>query len=180
MGRIWSTENGGKSWSEQQQSLVPQWKRPPGINDDPRFPDFLLPTFFSVSFRDQKHGAACGLEGWVIQTDDGGKTWSFAHKAPKPGAPPDTLVPGAPQIPAHDPLFWIDLFGGNQGMTTGLTGTVLRLQPDGAWAHDPNVPAMPLPLSQVRFFDAQHGWIVGYGTILYTEDGGKTWRLCQG
>jgi photosystem II stability/assembly factor-like uncharacterized protein len=32
----------------------------------------------------------------------------------------------------------------------------------------------------VRFFDAQHGWIVGYGTILYTEDGGKTWRFCQG
>jgi photosystem II stability/assembly factor-like uncharacterized protein len=39
---------------------------------------------------------------------------------------------------------------------------------------------VPFPLSQVRFFDAQHGWIVGYGTILYTDDGGKTWRYCQG
>ena len=66
LGRIWATENGGKSWNEQQQVLVPQYKYPPGPNDDPRFTDFLLPTFFSVSFRDQKHGAACGLEGWVI------------------------------------------------------------------------------------------------------------------
>ncbi len=179
LGRIWATENAGKTWNEQQQSLVPQWKRPLGPNDDPRFADFLLPTFFSVSFRDPKNGAACGLEGWVVQTADGGKTWHFAHQADKPGAPPDTLVPGA-EILARDPLFSIDLFGGDQGITTGLTGTVLRLQPNGAWAHDPSVPGIPFTLSQVRFFDAQHGWIVGYGTILYTEDGGKTWRSCQG
>ena len=180
LGRIWATENGGKTWSEQQQSLGPQWKRPLGPNDDPRFQDFLLPTFFSVSFRDPKHGAACGLEGWVIQTEDGGKTWAFAHQSDKPGSPPDTLVPGAPQIPARDPLFSIDLFGGDQGITTGLTGTVLRLQQNGAWAHDSSVPSIPSALSQVRFFDAMHGWIVGYGTILYTEDGGKTWRFCRG
>jgi hypothetical protein len=70
------------------------------------------------------------------------------------------MVPGAPQLPARDPLFSIDLFGRDQGMTAGLTGTVLRLQRNGAWAHDPRVPALPFPLSQVRFFDAQHGWIV--------------------
>ena len=180
MGRIWATENAGKTWQEQQQSLTSQWKRAPGPGDDPRFVDFLLPTFFSVSFRDAQHGAACGLEGWVVQTDDGGKTWHFAHQSEKPGAPPDALAPGAPQIPARDPLFSINLFGGDQGMTTGLVGTVLRLQPNGTWAHDPSVPTIPFPLSQVRFFDAQHGWIVGYGTILYTEDGGKTWRFCQG
>jgi len=179
LGRIWATENAGKTWNEQQQSLVPQLQRLPGPNDDSRFADFLLPTFFSVSFRDPKNGAACGVEGWVVETKDGGKTWSFAHQADKPGAPPDTRVPGA-EILARDPLFSIDLFGGDQGITAGLTGTVLRLQPNGAWAHDPSVPALPFTLSQARFFDAQHGWIVGYGTILYTEDGGKTWRFCQG
>ncbi len=180
LGRIWETENGGRTWNEQQQSLLSQWKRPLGPNDDPRFADFLLPTFFGVSFRDQNHGAACGLEGWVVQTDDGGKSWHFAHQADKPGSPPDSLVPGARQFPARDPLFSIDLYGGTQGITTGLTGTVLRLQPNGAWAHDSSVPSLPFPLSQVRFFDDQHGWIVGYGTILYTEDGGKSWRFCQG
>lgn len=180
LGRIWATDNGGNTWHEQQESLVSQWKRPLGPNDDPRFSDFLLPTMFGVSFRDAQHGAACGLEGWVVETSDGGKTWVFAHQADKPGDPPDTMVPGAPQLPARDPLFAIDLFNPEQGMTVGLTGTVLRLQSNGAWAHDPSVPALPFPLSQVRFFDAQHGWIVGLGTILYTSDGGKTWRFCQG
>jgi photosystem II stability/assembly factor-like uncharacterized protein len=180
MGRIWSTENAGQTWSEGQESLVNQWKRRPAANEDPRFRDYVLPSLFDVSFRDQKSGAACGLEGSIIATNDGGKTWTFQKESPKPGAPPDNAVPGAPQIPARDPLFGINLFDGNDGMTTGLTGTVLRLQPDGIWAHDQTVPSLPLPLSQVRFFDAQHGWIVGYGTILYTEDGGKTWRACQG
>ncbi len=180
LGRIWSTDNGGKSWTEGQNSLVEQWKRQPAANEDARFRDFVLPTLFGVSFRNQKQGAACGLEGSIIGTNDGGKTWTFQKESPKPGAPPDDTIPGAPQIPAHDPLFGIQLFGANDGMSTGLTGTALRLQPDGVWAHDPGVPALPLPLSQVRFFDAQHGWIVGYGTILRTEDGGKTWRMCQG
>jgi photosystem II stability/assembly factor-like uncharacterized protein len=179
LGRIWGTGDGGNTWQEEQDSLLPQWKRPLGPSDDPRFADFLLPTMFSVSFRDRDHGAACGLEGWVIQTDDGGKTWRFEHQAPKPGAAPDTTVPGARQIPARDPLFSVDLFGGDQGMATGLTGTVLRLQPNGAWADDSSVPSLPFPLSQVRFFDRLHGWIVGYGTILYTQDGGQTWRFCR-
>ncbi len=180
MGRIWSTDNGGKSWDEGQSSLVDQWKRQPAVNEDPRFRDFVLPSLFGVSFRNQKVGAACGLEGSIIGTTDGGKTWTFQKEAPKPGASADNTIPGAPQIPAHDPLFGIQLFGGTDGMSTGLTGTVFRLQPDGVWAHDPGAPALPLPLSQVRFFDPQHGWIVGYGTILRTEDGGKTWRMCQG
>ena len=181
MGRIWSTDNGGKNWSEGQSSLLSQWKRPPAVNEDPRLRDLAtLPTLFGVSFRNQKQGAACGLEGSIIATDDGGKTWTFQKQSPKPGTAPDNTIPGAPQIPAHDPLFGIQLFGGNDGMAAGLTGTVLRLQPDGVWAHDPSVPALPLPLSQVRFFDKLHGWIVGYGTILRTEDGGKTWRMCQG
>jgi photosystem II stability/assembly factor-like uncharacterized protein len=179
-GRIWTTDNGGRSWSEQQQSLVGQWKRPLGPNDDPRLADFQLPTLFSVSFRDRNHGAACGLEGWVIQTADGGKTWSFVHQAPRPGAPGDSVIPGAPQIPARDPLFAIQLVGASEGIAAGLTGTVLRAQQNGGWAPDPGVPAIPLPLSQVRFFDQTHGWIVGYGTVLYTADGGKSWRFCRG
>src|ERR1700683_2227865 len=119
MGRIWLTDNGGTSWSEGQQSLLDQWKRPPAANEDPRFRDFGLPTFFDVSFRDQKQGAACGLEGSIIATTDGGKTWSFQKEAAKPGAPVDNTIPGAPQIPAHDPLFGLDLFAGNDGMSTG-------------------------------------------------------------
>lgn len=179
-GRIWATGNGGRSWTEQQNSLVKQWKRPLGPNDDPRLTDFLLPTMFGVSFRDRLNGAADGLEGWVIHTDDGGKNWWFARQSDKLGGPPDKLAPGERLFPTRDPLFSLILFGGDDGMATGLTGTTLRLQPNAVWAHDARVPAVPFPLSQARFFDDRHGWIVGYGTVLYTDDGGQTWRFCQG
>lgn len=179
-GRIWDTNNGGQSWTEQQNSLVKQWKRPLGPNDDPRLIDFLLPTMFGVSFRDRLHGAACGLEGWTIYTNDSGKSWRFARQSKRPGGAPDQRMPGEGQFPARDPLFSVTLFGGHDGMAAGLTGTALRLQRDGVWARDARVPAIPFPLSQVRFFDDRHGWIVGYGTVLYTNNGGQTWRFCQG
>ena len=36
-------------------------------------------------------------------------------------------------------------------------------------------------LRAVNFADAQNGWMVGgFGTILRTSDGGKTWKLCLG
>jgi photosystem II stability/assembly factor-like uncharacterized protein len=36
-------------------------------------------------------------------------------------------------------------------------------------------------LRSVNFADAQNGWMVGgFGTILRTSDGGKSWRLCLG
>ena len=179
-GRIWMTDNAGKTWNEQQQSLAEEWKRPLGPNDEPRLADFLLPTMFGVSFRDLHHGAACGLEGWVVQTEDGGKTWSFAQQSDKPGGAVANMYPGDQPFPARDPLFGITLYGRQSGMTVGLTGIALRLQPGGVWAHDPSVPSLPFPLSEARFFDEMHGWIVGYGTVLYTDDGGKTWRFCQG
>ena len=179
LGRIWGTSNGGKTWQEQQSSLISQWTRPSAVGEDPRLREFSMPSLFSVSFRDQKHGAACGLEGWVMQTDDGGNTWRFAPKESKPGSP-ENAVPGATIYPAPDPLFSVNLYGGDQGMATGLVGTVVTEQSDGAWARDTTFPNIPVPLSQARFFDAMHGWVVGYGVILYTEDGGKTWRFCQG
>jgi photosystem II stability/assembly factor-like uncharacterized protein len=182
MGRIWTTDNGGKSWQEQQDELMPQWKHELATNEDPRFLDFTLPSFYGISFRDPQHGAACGVNGTIVQTSDGGKSWTFAHQADSPDGPPNTLVPGQLRLdlPARDPLYSIDLYGKDSGLTTGLAGTALRLQGNGAWGPIVGFPSMPLPLMQARFFDDQHGWIVGFGVILYTEDGGKTWRFCTG
>ncbi len=180
-GRIWSTINGGKSWQEQQMSLMPQWKHQLNPQEKPELADLTLPTWLGLSFRDPQHGAACGLEGWVVKTDDGGATWRFAHQADTPGGPPDSRIPGVMQGLVRDPLYSIDLYGKDSGMTTGLVGTALRLQSNGAWGPDAAVPQRPVSLTQVRFADAIHGWIVGYyGLILHTDDGGKTWRFCFG
>jgi len=182
LGRIWTTVNGGKTWQEQQDALMPQWKHELATNEDPRFLSYTLPEFFGVSFRDAQHGAACGIHGTIIQTSDGGKNWTFEHEADKPDGPPDTLVPGQLRLdlPAQEPLFSIDLYGKDSGLTTGLNGTALRLQGNGAWGPIAGFPSLPLPLIQARFLDEKHGWIVGFGTILYTDDGGKSWRFCTG
>jgi photosystem II stability/assembly factor-like uncharacterized protein len=188
LGRIWTTDNGGKTWQEQQDEMLPQWKRELLSNEDPRFLNFTLPNFLGVSFRDPQHGAACGVNGTIVQTSDGGKSWAFAHQADKPDGPPDTLVPGRVprdatgrvELPAREPLFSIDLYGKDSGVTTGMSGTALRLQGNEAWGPIAGFPPIPLPLMQARFFDDKHGWIVGFGVILYTEDGGKTWRFCTG
>jgi photosystem II stability/assembly factor-like uncharacterized protein len=136
MGRIWTTEDGGKTWREQQDELMPQWKHELISNEDPRFLNFTLPNFLGVSFRDPQHGAACGVQGTIVQTSDGGRSWTFAHQADKPDGPPDTLVPGrVPRdaygrvaLPAREPLFSIDLYGKESGVTTGMSGTALRLR----------------------------------------------------
>lgn len=159
-----------------------QWKHELATDEDPRFLNFTLPSFMGVSFSDPQNGAACGINGTIVQTSDGGKDWTFAHQADTPDGPPDTLVPGQLRLdlPAREPLFSIDLYGMDRGLTTGQSGTGLRLQSNGAWGPIAGFPSMPLPLLQVRFFDDRHAWIVGFGTILYTEDGGKAWRVCTG
>ena len=182
LGRIWMTANAGKTWQEQQDEMLSQWKREVATNEDPRLRSFTLPELYGISFRDPHHGAACGINGTIVQTSNGGESWTFAHQADKPDGPPDTLLPGQLRLdlPARDPLFSIDLYGKDTGLTTGLTGTALRLQGNGTWGPIAGFPSMPLPLMQARFFDDKHGWIVGFGVILHTEDGGKTWRFCTG
>jgi photosystem II stability/assembly factor-like uncharacterized protein len=45
LGRIWMTATAGKTWQEQQDELMPQWKRELATDEDPRFPNFTLPAF---------------------------------------------------------------------------------------------------------------------------------------
>jgi photosystem II stability/assembly factor-like uncharacterized protein len=182
LGRIWTTHNAGKTWQEQQDSLLSQWKRQDTANEDPRLRSFTLAGLYGISFRDKAHGAACGINGTIIQTNDGGERWIFAHQADRPDGPPDSLAPGQLRLdlPAREPLFSVDLYGKESGITTGLSGIALRLQNNQAWGPIEGFPSMVMPLMQVRFSDDKHGWIVGFGVILYTEDGGKTWRFCTG
>jgi photosystem II stability/assembly factor-like uncharacterized protein len=61
MGRIWATTDGGATWEEQQDSLLPQWHYQQAVGERPELKTFSLPTFFGVSFRDDKDGSAVGL-----------------------------------------------------------------------------------------------------------------------
>jgi photosystem II stability/assembly factor-like uncharacterized protein len=155
-GKIYHSTDGGMSWTEQQGSLLGQ----SGFDDALNFP-----AWFGVRFANAEKGFAVGLEGKIVETTDGGKSWKFI----------------AEDVSAFstDPLYALSLHDGN-GWISGGAGRVLQLQGDAWKPASLGLPVVPW-LRSVDFLDENSGWIVGgYGTIIHTTDGGKTWRMSVG
>ncbi len=118
-------------------------------------------TLFALSFRDASRGVAVGLDGAVVTTDDGGRTWSRvaaptnrplyevalrdaeAWAAGDAGAILRSTDAGATWsvIPVEERhrLAWfhaIALVGG-RGIVAGANGTLLFVRPDGTPSIDP-------------------------------------------
>lgn len=91
-----------------------------------------------------------------------------------------TLVP-VPARPAPRAVssLMLDLARAGTGwVAVGQRGNILVSADGNQWQQVP-APA-DTTLTRVRFLDATHGWAIGYdGTILGTEDAGKTWKLLQ-
>ena len=77
-------------------------------------------------------------------------------------------------------------FVGNEGWLAGsrriVNGDSVRVEgvllhtTDGIhWKRVELGPNEPF-LSDVRFADKEHGWVIGEDSVLRTEDGGKTWK----
>jgi photosystem II stability/assembly factor-like uncharacterized protein len=152
-GTIKHTSDGGKTWVEQQDSLLGG-----GIVDI-----FDLPTLFGVHFVNNQEGLAAGLEGHIAHTHDGGNTWAF-----------DKIDEA---IAIEDPLYAPFLFPDGRGWAVGSGGEVVNKDPgDVPWKRAKLGMRLFTWLRGVDFYDQNNGWIVGgFGTILKTKDGGKTW-----
>jgi photosystem II stability/assembly factor-like uncharacterized protein len=148
-GKILHTTDGGATWKEQQQSLVGE-----------AVADALdLPTFFGVDCTSAKDCTTVGLDGKIASTTDGGGTWKFDD------------VGGN----FSEPLFTVQIFPDGSGWAAGIAGEVLK-RDRGEWAPADLGMRVPSWIRQVSFADANNGWLVGgFGTILHTRDGGKTW-----
>jgi photosystem II stability/assembly factor-like uncharacterized protein len=148
-GKILKTTDGGKTWKEQQQSLLGE-----EITDE-----LDLPTFYGVDFINDKEGVAVGLEGRIAHTVDGGETWTF-----------DPI--GGEE---HEPLLTVQLFPDGSGWAAGIAGEVMKRE-GGAWEPADLGMRVHSWLRRVSFADPNNGWLVGgFGLILHTRDGGKTW-----
>lgn len=148
-GKILHTSDGGKTWQEQQESLVGE-----------EIVDALdLPTFYGIDCIDAQRCVTVGLDGRVAATTDGGATWAFEEVAGN----------------FSEPLFTVQLFPDGSGWAAGVAGEVLKR--DGGKWQPANLGMRVFSwLRQVGFADANNGWLVGgFGTILRTRDGGKTW-----
>lgn len=152
-GKIYHTTDGGRSWSEEEQTLL--GKEVMDILD--------LPTFFGVHFKDAQNGLAAGLDGKIAQTQDGGKSWHFVHMK---------LA-----YPITDPLFYPYMFPDGTGWAIGAAGEVVRLDtPDGVWHRVSLGMEVVTWMRGMYWLNEQNGWVVGgLGLILHTTDGGKTW-----
>lgn len=151
-GKIYHSTDGGLNWEEQQNTLLGQ----AGIDDA-----LNLPALFGVRFANATDGVAVGLEGKIVKTTDGGKTWAFTA---------DDL-----SVFSTDPFFTVHLRGESKGWIIGASGRVLQLR-NGDWKSAPVSMQTVAWLRSIDFFDENNGWIVGgYGTILHTTDGGKSW-----
>ena len=151
-GKIYHSTDGGVSWQEQQGTLLGQ----AGIDDA-----LNLPAWFGIRFLNANEGMAVGLEGKLARTTDGGNTWNFiAEEVSKSST---------------DPFYALSLRDGSRWITGGA-GRALHSQ-DGEWESVQLRMPIVTWLRAVNFFDDDNGWIVGgYGTIIRTTDGGKTWQ----
>ena len=152
-GTIRHTSDGGATWTEQQKTLLGG-----GIVDM-----FDLPTLFGVHFVNNQEGVAVGLEGKIAHTHDGGNTWAFDK------------VDEAVAI--EDPLYSPFMFPDGRAWAVGSGGEVVNKDAGNAPWHRAKLGMRLFTwLRSVDFFDQNNGWIVGgFGTILKTKDGGKTW-----
>ncbi|MBM4246341.1 MAG: hypothetical protein FJ148_21500 [Deltaproteobacteria bacterium] len=148
-GKILHTTDGGKTWIEQQNTLL----------GDEIVDALDLPTFYDIDCVDAQECVTVGLDGRIAATTDGGKTWAFQE------------VEGD----FSEPLFTVQLFPDGSGWAAGVAGEVMRRE-NGQWKPADLGMRVFGWLREVGFADQNNGWLVGgFGTILKTRDGGKTW-----
>jgi photosystem II stability/assembly factor-like uncharacterized protein len=152
-GKIMHTRDGGATWVEQQDSLLGQ-----GV-----FDVLDIPTFFGVHFTDRKNGLVAGLDGKIARTSDGGATWRFE--------------PMHLDYPIIDPLFRAFTMPNGTAWAVGAAGEIVRRDPGATeWKRAKLGMEVLTWLRGMAFVSPEDGWIVGgFGLILHTKDGGKTW-----
>lgn len=133
-------------------------------------------SLHAVQFLDAHEGWAVGDQGTVWHTMDGGVVWER-----QPTGTRATLT----CIFMHD--FQAGYVGGREGLpfNPGSVGVLLFTRNGGGqWA-----PLSRQPLSGVhamRFFDGEHGWLLGEATdqhptgVYFTTNGGRTWNALRG
>jgi hypothetical protein len=124
---------------------------------------FGLRSFLQLRMIDARHGWRVGEGGLATSTADGGLTWQ----------PPQAALPAAAQIfdfaalAVRGPQCWIAGAPGTRVFHSGDAGRTWSAFATGTFA----------PLRAITFADDAHGWAVGdLGTILATDNGGRSWQ----
>jgi photosystem II stability/assembly factor-like uncharacterized protein len=151
-GKIYYTADGGQSFVEQQETLM----------DDTVIDILDLPTLFDIEFVTDQHGIVAGLDGRIAETFDGGQNWDFL-----PNNVEDYVDPFYSATILSDGMRWV----------VGASGQAVKAATGEPFARADLGSRVNNWMRRVRFYkDDKHGWLVGgFGLIMNTEDGGKTW-----
>ena len=155
-GTILHTEDGGATWQ-------PQECRDLETAEEDLYWDKPLPALYGACFLDSSRGWIVGLDGVIIKTVDGGKTWTRLNST------------------TDKPLYSI-LIKGQKGWIIGNKGAYLMSSDGGeTWTSEMDAIKTKFWLRELSFVDEKHGLIVGArGTIARSDDGGKSWDLISG
>jgi photosystem II stability/assembly factor-like uncharacterized protein len=160
-GKILDTADGGNNWTIQ----------PSGTES----------ALYSVDFVNEQTGWIVGQDGLILHTSDGGKSWRPQES--------NATFEDADGTLKRAYLFAIDAIDDKTAFAVG-DRSMLAVTTDGGATWTARKVAMEADLSggqslaaadpifyDVKFADAQNGWIVGeFGKIMHTADGGQTWR----
>lgn len=190
-GTIYCTSDGGESWSRYGEGITENLKDVDFIDENTGwvvgyYGTILntknsgevwekqnIPTecnsvdFSGVDFLDSEKGWVAGGE-YILKTENGGTDWQIDLKA------------DLEYMQAIGHFRDIKFLNENTGFAIGQEGVyytrgVLFQTDDGGmnWQRvdEGNLPA----LDEIIFVDNDYGWICGWGILLSTQDGGKSW-----
>jgi photosystem II stability/assembly factor-like uncharacterized protein len=160
-GKIVETTDGGRTWEQ----------RPSGVDT----------ALYGVRFTDPQHGWIAGQEGVILHTADGGKTWQQQQS--------NAIHEDTDGSKQNLYLFGIHAIDNDHAWAVG-DRSIITSTSDGGKTWRARKAAMEVDVGgseslaaadpifyNVRFTDAQNGWIVGeFGKIMHTSDGGETWK----
>ncbi|MDI9444765.1 MAG: YCF48-related protein [Planctomycetota bacterium] len=127
-------------------------------------PQFGLRGLADIRLVPPYYGWLIGDGGLLMLTRDLGHTWQT------PPATPPANVSGQFDFRAL-------AVRGTRVWIAGSPGTRVLFTPDAGMSWQTFNTGQTAPLRAIQFVDDLRGWAVGdFGTILATEDGGKTWR----
>jgi photosystem II stability/assembly factor-like uncharacterized protein len=103
---------------------------------------------------------AVGDRGYIVFTDDDGKTWKRAKS------------PAAPLLTA------VDFVDAKSGWVAGHDSVILATSDGGeTWVQQFSAPSEQRPLLDLLFLDKDRGFAIGaYGAFYETADGGRSWN----
>ncbi len=157
-------------------------------------------NMFAVHFADAMKGWACGDDGLVYHTIDGGFSWktqpidtreslfsvSFTNTETgwvvgNKGLIFNTTDGGktwkSQKSPKDKILFNVEALSENKAIACGDWGTIVYTADGGQTWEDRTYPK-DIMMYGIDFVDENEGWIAGeFGTVLHTTDGGVTWEV---